>query len=63
MSSPTILFVLKRILEQRAAPPSGDGQPATTHPSGPNTLQPGSHGVAMAFGPGLTIEGALFEWR
>ena len=41
MSSPTILFVLKRILERNDA-------------SGP--------GVAMAFGPGLTIEGALFEW-
>ena len=40
MSSPTILFVLKRILER------GD--------------QPGP-GVAMAFGPGLTIEGALFD--
>jgi predicted naringenin-chalcone synthase len=45
MSSPTILFVLKRILEQDAA---GDGAPST-------------HGAAMAFGPGLTIEGALFR--
>lgn len=43
MSSPTILFVLQRILEAR-----GDGAP-------PN------RGVAMAFGPGLTIESALFE--
>lgn len=42
MSSPTILFVLKRMLEQ-----------------GPQT---GTHGVAMAFGPGLTIEGALWKW-
>lgn len=41
MSSPTILFVLKRILERSDA-------------AGP--------GVAMAFGPGLTIEGALFKW-
>jgi predicted naringenin-chalcone synthase len=45
MSSPTILFVLKRILERRA---EGDGAPP-------------EHGVAMAFGPGLTIEGALFQ--
>lgn len=45
MSSPTILFVLKRILERRA---QGDGAPP-------------ERGVAMAFGPGLTIEGALFE--
>jgi predicted naringenin-chalcone synthase len=45
MSSPTILFVLQRILNQQA---QGDGAP------------PG-HGVAMAFGPGLTIEGALFR--
>jgi len=45
MSSPTILFVLKRILENG---PGGDGAPL-------------EHGVAMAFGPGLTIEGALFS--
>ena len=45
MSSPTILFVLQRILERQA---QGDGAPP-------------EHGVAMAFGPGLTIEGALFE--
>jgi predicted naringenin-chalcone synthase len=45
MSSPTILFVLKRILDRRA---EGDGAPP-------------EHGVAMAFGPGLTIEGALFR--
>ena len=45
MSSPTILFVLKRILDRRA---EGDGAPP-------------EHGVAMAFGPGLTIEGALFQ--
>jgi alpha-pyrone synthase len=44
MSSPTILFVLKRILER---PAQGDGAPP-------------ERGVAMAFGPGLTIEGALF---
>lgn len=45
MSSPTILFVLQRILERRA---QGDGAPP-------------DRGMAMAFGPGLTIEGALFE--
>ena len=45
MSSPTVLFVLQRIL-QRAAQANG---------------QAPEHGVAMAFGPGLTIEGALFE--
>ena len=45
MSSPTILFVLKRILERGA---QGDGAPP-------------DRGVAMAFGPGLTTEGALFE--
>ena len=45
MSSPTILFVLKHILDRAA---QGDGAPP-------------DRGVAMAFGPGLTIEGALFE--
>ncbi|PQJ33302.1 chalcone synthase [Salinibacter sp. 10B] len=45
MSSPTILFVLKRILDRQA---EGDGAPP-------------AHGLAMAFGPGLTIEGALFQ--
>ncbi|PSQ79956.1 MAG: type III polyketide synthase, partial [Bacteroidetes bacterium QS_1_63_11] len=45
MSSPTILFVLKHILDQAA---QGDGAPP-------------DRGVAVAFGPGLTIEGALFE--
>lgn len=45
MSSPTVLFVLRRILTRAA---QGDGAPL-------------NRGVAMAFGPGLTIEGALFE--
>lgn len=45
MSSPTILFVLQRILNRRTR---GNGEPP-------------DRGVAMAFGPGLTIEGALFE--
>lgn len=40
MSSPTILFVLKRMLERPARDETG---------------------VALAFGPGLTIEGALFR--
>lgn len=44
MSSPTILFVLKRILDRhRSGEPIGDG------------------GLAMAFGPGLTLEGAAFR--
>ncbi|NBB73368.1 MAG: hypothetical protein GVY35_06770 [Bacteroidetes bacterium] len=30
-----------------------------THGNGSSSLE---HGVAMAFGPGLTIEGALFRW-
>lgn len=41
MSSATVLFVLKRILEQEGA-------------------QPGERVAAMAFGPGLTAESALF---
>ncbi|NBB74894.1 MAG: type III polyketide synthase [Bacteroidetes bacterium] len=48
MSSPTILFVLKRILDQHRA----------AQADGSSSLE---HGVAMAFGPGLTIEGALFR--
>ncbi len=50
MSSPTILFVLQRVLDRhRAAIAAGE---------------PGERaGVAMAFGPGLTIEGALFVGR
>lgn len=48
MSSATILFVLKRVLDRhRAALASGD---------------PGvGYDVALAFGPGLTIEGALLR--
>lgn len=45
MSSPTILFILKRFLDRYQA--TGNGQ-----------LQ---HGVAMAFGPGLTLEGCLWQ--
>lgn len=40
MSSPTILFVLKRVLDRHSTDDTG---------------------VALAFGPGLTIEGALFR--
>ena len=48
MSSPTILFVLKRFLDRhRAARRNGE--------------RPLQNGVAMAFGPGLTLEGALFQ--
>jgi len=46
MSSPTILFVLKRLLD--------------TSPTNGAAADPTS-GVAMAFGPGLTIEGAFFR--
>ena len=48
MSSPTILFVLKRFLgaHEAAREAGGDGF---------------ANGVAMAFGPGLTLEGALFR--
>ncbi len=48
MSSPTILFVLKEILEHRRdrETPGARGAQA---------------GVAMAFGPGLTLEGAVFR--
>ena len=48
MSSPTILFVLKRFLDQHRAHQAGGGAGFR-------------HGVAMAFGPGLTLEGCL--WR
>ena len=48
MSSPTILFVLKRFLEK--------------HQAALQESEPGlGHGVAMAFGPGLTLEGALWK--
>ena len=48
MSSPTILFVLKRFLDRHRAQRAdgGDGY---------------RHGVAMAFGPGLTLEGCLWQ--
>lgn len=48
MSSPTILFVLARFLAQHEAQ-RRNGEPGL------------SAGVALAFGPGLTIEGALFR--
>ncbi len=48
MSSPTILFVLKRFLERHHA----------ARAKGESGLK---SGVAMAFGPGLTLEGALLR--
>jgi len=48
MSSPTILFVLKRFLDRHEA----------LRTSGRDGL---ATGVAMAFGPGLTLEGALIR--
>ena len=48
MSSPTILFVLKRFLDRHRAEQAEGGA----------GLQ---NGVAMAFGPGLTIEGCLLQ--
>lgn len=48
MSSPTILFVLKRFLEShRSQQAAGE--------------QGFQHGVALAFGPGLTLEGCLWQ--
>ena len=41
MSSPTILFILKQILE--------------------NKSDEINNGIALAFGPGLSIEGCLFQ--
>lgn len=48
MSSPTILFVLQRFLERHSAC-ERQGVPGF------------AHGVALAFGPGLTLEGCLFQ--
>ncbi|MCA6517754.1 MAG: type III polyketide synthase [Pseudanabaena sp. M110S1SP2A07QC] len=45
MSSPTILFILKQILDK--------------HQSGASA--PFQNGIALAFGPGLSIEGCLFQ--
>ena len=62
MSSPTVLFVLKRILEghleghnDALSPDLPRPSPTPAHHDAPDT------GLAMAFGPGLTIEGAVFE--
>jgi len=55
MSSPTILFVLKRIMDRRTGRAGGDGAVAAN--AGSNDV-----GLAMAFGPGLTIEGAMLKW-
>lgn len=48
MSSPTILFVLQRVLHRHEAARS----------SGADGYR---QGIALAFGPGLTVEGALFR--
>jgi alpha-pyrone synthase len=48
MSSPTILFVLKRLLERHQEARS----------AGETGFQ---NGIALAFGPGLAIEGCLFQ--
>ncbi|MFZ4665945.1 MAG: type III polyketide synthase [Prochlorotrichaceae cyanobacterium] len=49
MSSPTILFILKRWM---------DATPRTS----PKTIVSGTDwGIALGFGPGLSIEGALFQ--
>jgi alpha-pyrone synthase len=47
MSSPTILFILKRLLER--------------HEAGQASGQGFQNGLAIAFGPGLSIEGCLFQ--
>jgi predicted naringenin-chalcone synthase len=47
MSSPTILFVLQRLLAQ--------------HESGVKDGNGFQSGIALAFGPGLSIEGCLFQ--
>ncbi|OIP72270.1 MAG: chalcone synthase [Oscillatoriales cyanobacterium CG2_30_44_21] len=49
MSSPTILFVLKKLLDRH--------QSAQTT----NSKSSLENGIALAFGPGLTIEGCLFQ--
>ncbi|MBD2175440.1 type III polyketide synthase [Pseudanabaena sp. FACHB-1998] len=52
MSSPTILFILKRILENKK---SGSKELSNA---------PFSHnGIALAFGPGLSIEGCLLSFQ
>jgi predicted naringenin-chalcone synthase len=48
MSSPTILFILKRFLERHHAARQAGQEGAGL-------------GVAMAFGPGLTLEGCLWK--
>jgi alpha-pyrone synthase len=49
MSSPTVLFILKEILAK--------------HQAGirDRSNSPFHHGIALAFGPGLSIEGCLFQ--
>ncbi|MFK4729722.1 type III polyketide synthase [Agromyces mediolanus] len=54
MSSATVLFVLRRILDGAAAARPGAEGEATARPA-----MPGERVAAMAFGPGLTVESAL----
>ena len=87
MSSPTILFVLKRMLDRNrkvvgaaeraeARESQMSGADASTRPRPGDAAAPvpiprdavnveakdhGDYGIALAFGPGLTIEGALFR--
>ncbi len=55
MSSPTILFILKRILHRLQQADESRAEEAFGRTFG------GTFGTAIAFGPGLTIESALFE--
>ena len=57
MSSPTILFILKRILESQALSNSSNllNQSSQSNQSS----QTSNTGIAIAFGPGLSIEGCL----
>lgn len=54
MSSATVMFVLKNILEQPDGGGANGGTPAGGSPGGASRV------CAMAFGPGLTVETALF---
>ncbi|GLK18438.1 type III polyketide synthase [Herbiconiux flava] len=55
MSSATVLFVLKGILDQALVTGTTDARPASSRP--PERV------CAMAFGPGLTVESGLFTLR
>ncbi|MBF4573750.1 type III polyketide synthase [Herbiconiux sp. VKM Ac-1786] len=55
MSSATVLFVLKAILDQALVTGTMDARPAAARPT--------ERVCAMAFGPGLTVESGLFTLR